>query len=113
TGQPLKVVDEQLLWQSNSLGEISIPLTRLAALGRSGDASIPAESPKQDVVTLANGDTVAGVFTDCSDEKVSIQTETGLSDIPLSSVNKILFAATTSSTPPAGHAFRIRLTDGS
>src|ERR1019366_2913958 len=50
TGQPLKVVDEQLHWHSNSLGEISIPLTRLATLGRSGDASIPAESPKQDVV---------------------------------------------------------------
>jgi hypothetical protein len=113
TGRPLKVLDEQLLWQSNSLGEISIPLTRLLALGRGGDASFPAESPKQDVVTLANGDTVAGVFTDCSDQKVSIQTDSGVSDVPLSSVNKILFASTGFSTSSAGHAFRIRLTDGS
>jgi hypothetical protein len=113
TGEPLKVADEQLLWQSGSLGEMSIPLAHLVALSR-GSAAPVAEPPKQDIVTLANGDTVAGVFIDCSPDKVTIRTDTGSTDVPVSTITRIAFASTaSSSTAASAHGFRIKLTDGS
>ncbi len=110
-GEPVRIENEQLRWKSGSLGEVAISLRLLLAMGRGDNAAIPEETPKQDVVTLSNGDSVSGVVTDCSAAKITVQTDAGASEAPIASVVRVSFAAAAS--PPASHGFRITLADGS
>jgi hypothetical protein len=112
-GEPNSISGEQLLWKSPALGDVPVPLRQLVLLSRGGDATAPNPRPKQDIVTLANGDAVSGVVTDCSSEQVTVQTDNGSRDVPLGAVTKIAFAATTSAPAASGHGYRVRLADGS
>jgi hypothetical protein len=118
-GEPAGVVSEQLVWRSASLGELKVPMRRLTLLARNfataAKSPSAGEPPKQDVVSLANGDTVAGVVTDCSVDKITVQTDSGPSDVPMATVTKVTFAAVGKSTASASvpRGFRVRLTDGS
>ena len=111
-GQPGAVVGETLTWSEPTLGDVPVPLSRLAALGRGRDVAVPDEPPKQDVVTLANGDVVAGVFTDAKPDAVTIQADAGPTAVPVGNIVKIAFASTGGSAAPA-KGFRVRLADGS
>ena len=111
-GAPGPVTHEKLTWISPSLGQMLVPFSRLASISRGLNlAATSVETPKQDVVTLTNGDTVAGVFTDNADSKVTLQTDAGANTIPLESIRHISFAAT--GPPPAmiAHGYRLHLTD--
>jgi hypothetical protein len=113
-GEPGSVGSEKLIWVSPSLGNVPVPFGRLVAIGRGAEMAVPDEPPKQDIVTLGNGDTVAGVFTDCAGGKVTVQTDSGPSVIPLANINRVVFAAAgPRGAAPADRAFRLRLTDGS
>ncbi len=113
-GTPGGVADEKLTWNSPMLGKLNIPLRRLVALGHGDGAAAPDQPPKQDIVTLANGDVVSGVLTDCTGQTITISTDGGPVNVPLSSVNKAVFAATTAGgVESAHHGFRVRLADGS
>jgi len=113
-GAPGGVADEKLTWNSPVLGKLNIPLRRLVALGHGDNPVAPDVPPKQDIVTLANGDVVSGVLTDCSDQTVAIETDAGPVSVPLASVSKAVFAATAAGGAEAvGHGFRVRLADGS
>jgi hypothetical protein len=110
-GEPGPVVGEQLTWMSPSLGKVLIPFNRLICINRGLSLSVPDDLPKQDTVTLANGDSVAGVFSNCADLKVKIQTDNGETALPLDSVKRIVFAATGSGPTDSARAFRVRLAD--
>jgi len=113
-GEPAHVANERLTWRSVVLGELPIPLQQLAALARGGEVSAPTEPPKQDVVALANGDSVAGIVADCTADKISVQTDAGVTDVPMASVSKVLFAAVGGArTTTAAPGYRVKLTDGS
>ena len=113
-GQPGPVVSEKLTWESPLLGKIPVPFGKLLAINRGANSSFPDVQPKQDVVTLSNGDTVSGVFTDCAELNVTLQTDSGPTLVPLEGVKRILFAATGSAAPTSStRAFRVRLVDSS
>jgi len=112
TGTPGGVSDEQLAWTNPTLGRLTIPLRRLVALGRGENTGAPDSPPKQDIVTLANGDVVSGVLTGCSADTITITTDGGPENIPLASVSRAVFAVT-GAAGGVSHGFRVRLTDGS
>jgi hypothetical protein len=120
-GEPGGVASEQLVWRSASLGELKLPMRSLMALVRIGGGAAAASSsasepPKQDIVSLANGDSVAGVISDCSAEKITVQTDTGSSEVPMATVTKVAFAAVgkpNNAASAAQRGFRVKLIDGS
>ncbi len=113
-GEPGPVVNEKLTWVNPILGKVQAPFNKLIAINRGSDTSVPDESPKQDVATLTNGDTVAGVFTDTADMKLTIQADSGATVIPMQSIKRIVFAAAgPARTASDARAYRIELTDGS
>jgi hypothetical protein len=111
-GTPGPLVGEQLTWVTSAFGNILVPFNRLICINRGSNFSIPDDLPKQDTVTLSNGDTVAGVFASCADRKVTLQTDNGATPVPLESFRRIVFAATGSPKADPSRAFRMRLNDG-
>jgi hypothetical protein len=113
-GEPAAVAGESLAWAEPLLGRVPVPLGELVAMGRGATAAVPDERPKQDVVTLGNGDTVAGVFTGCGEGKLAVQaSDGGTTDVPLANVARVAFASTGVAAAPVARAFRVRLADGS
>ena len=114
-GQPTAVAGEALAWAEPLLGVVPVPLAQLVAMGRGPSAAVPDERTKQDVVTLANGDAVAGVVSGVGGGKLTVQSaDGGATDVPLANVARVAFAATGGPMPAApGHGFRVRLSDGS
>ena len=113
-GEPTTLAGESLTWAEPLLGAVPVPVARLVVMGRGAAAMAADERPKQDVVTLANGDTVAGVFTGCGGGKLTVQGADGNpTDVPLASVARVAFASTGTPAAPVARAFRVRLVDGS
>jgi hypothetical protein len=112
TGTPTAVSGEDLAWQNPLLGSIPVSLDHLVALGRGRDVIVPEKAPEQDLVTLANGDTVTGVFSDLAGGKVKVQVNNQMTDVPLADVARIAFATPPGSVVSAGK-FRVRLADRS
>jgi hypothetical protein len=119
-GEPVKLENDRVVWRNTVIGELLMPLSQLAGVtlpDRSPDSAAPAE----DVVLLANGDTVRGIITGLSADQVTVKTASADEPlaVPLASVVTLQFARTgaTSSltTSPATNArtYRVRLTDGS
>lgn len=112
-GEPLGMKGEDILWRNPAAGELSVPLTALAAMSKSGPPS--NERRAEDLVALANGDTVRGIVSGMTKEAISVKTATGDAiDVPLAAVSSVQFA----SAGPAGasnkaRGFRVRLDDGS
>jgi hypothetical protein len=113
TGTPAGVADEKLTWNSPLLGQMTIPLRRLVALAHGDTASAPDSPPKQDIITLANGDVVSGVLSNCTSDTITITTDAGPANVPLTSLNQAVFAATAGAVDSIDHGYRIRLSDGS
>jgi hypothetical protein len=112
TGNPTALNGENLVWQNPLLGSIPVSLDYLVALGRFPALSFPNKPPEQDVVTLSNGDTVAGIFSDLAGGKVKVQVNNQMTEVPLADVARIFFATPPGSTVSAGK-FRVRLADRS
>jgi hypothetical protein len=111
-GEPIGVRGEAIVWKNPTAGEIDVPLRQLRAIAKPG-VRISDEPRKEDVVTLANKDTVRGTIAGLTAEKVSLQSETGATDLPLASVESIGFAAVPGAAVAEKGGFRIRLDDGS
>ncbi len=112
-GEPIAVKGESLAWKNAVAGEVIVPLRQLASLTAAG-ATLADEKRAQDVVTFSNGDTVRGTVTELNLAKVTVSTDSGLTDLPFESVRAIGFATTAT---PAGQAdkaaFRVRIDEGS
>jgi hypothetical protein len=111
SGEPVRIKGNDLIWSNSMLGEIAIPMKRVIALTRPGSAPPPAQR-KEDVVTLANGDSIRGIVADFADGKVSVQADAGNSDVPLTSISQISFSATPGAAATL-NGFRVRFDDGS
>ena len=109
-GDPLAVTGEQLAWHSPTLGQIHLPLRDVLAIC-AGGAAPPEQRPSDDIVSLANNDQVHGIVTALNGTKVSVQTDNGNTDLPLTSIKLIAFAAAAGKREPH-QAFRICLDDG-
>lgn len=111
-GEPDGVKGESLVWKNAIAGEIRIPLRQIKAMAKP-DVKPLDERRKEDVVTLSNKDTARGTIADLTPEKVTLQTDAGPTDLPLSSIESISFAASAPSGSGEHVAFRVRLDDGS
>ena len=110
-GQPVSIKGNDLVWESPILGQLRLPMKRLIGITQPGKTP-PDARPRMDIVSLANGDTLKGIVTSIGDGKVAVQADAGNSEIALSSVASIDFAATGNATMPQ-KAFRVRFEDGS
>ncbi len=121
-GEPKGLDGETLLWTSPALGEVKAPLSRVQRLARSNAAAAAprvAGPRTEDVITLANGDTVRGIVAGVTGTSVSIQSSGGeATEVPLDSIASVDFAAV--ADPGAanaaagahdGRAFRVSLAD--
>jgi hypothetical protein len=116
-GEPVRVQGEQLVWKNPSVGELSVPLSRLVAMTKPGKPA-PEGSRNEDVVTLANGDAVRGIITTVADGTFSVKNAAGDTvPVPIASVDSVQFAATPgaggSATAALAKGYRVRLDDGS
>jgi hypothetical protein len=112
SGEPVALRGDSLVWKSPDVGEITIPGSRMVAITAPGKPA-PAERQHEDVVRLVNGDTVRGIIAAMGGDKVTVQvTGGGNSEVPMSSIAAINFAATPGSSP-AQHGFRVRFDDAS
>ena len=111
-GEPVALKGDSLVWHSADVGEITIPGSRIVAVTGPGKPA-PAERQHEDVVRLSNGDTVRGIIAAMSGDKVTVQASGGgNSDVPMSAVDMISFAATPG-TAAVQRGFRVRFDDGS
>ena len=115
-GAPKGLEGETLVWTSAALGEMKVPLSRVARLGRDDRDVAPPARVTEDVITLANGDTVRGIVANISSSAVSIQPQGAeATDVPLDSIAAVHFAAIAGAgNATAGshaRAFRVALSD--
>jgi hypothetical protein len=111
-GEPVNLTAEAMIWKNPTLGEVAIPTARLLGVTR-GPVAVLAPAGREDIVTLLNGDSVHGIIASMTSDKVAVQTAGNANtDVPLSSVATINFAAT-----PGNNAiqrgFRVGIDDGS
>jgi hypothetical protein len=120
-GEPVKVENDQLTWNNAAVGELVVPLTQLAAITKAGQLP-DAGRRTEDVVALANGDSVRGIVTSLAGGQVQVKPGGGADavPVPLDAVVSIHFAsaAAASGSEPAANAqgprlYRLRLDDGS
>jgi len=114
TGEAIELQGESLRIKSAPLGEVSVPLGKIIAMVRTGTplGQLP-ESRTEDLVTLANGDAVAGIISGLSGASVTIQPSGGeVTVIAMETVSRIVFASITAESPDDAKAFRVTLSDG-
>ena len=118
-GLPVKVADENLVWSTSSLGELSMPLRQVVSVARANRVSSAQAGPaastqvSEDTVLLANGDQVKGIISDIGNGNVIVQSSGSPVNVPLESVESIAFAATSAPQPSRERGFRVRFADGS
>lgn len=120
-GVPVKLENDKLTWKNTSVGELLIPLSQIAALGRSArTVDFPPGNRSEDVVTLANGDIVRGIVASMSADSIGVKTADAAdapANVQLDSIVSVTFASTGISagvsTQKSAPSYRIRLDDGS
>ena len=113
-GQPTGYKNERVIWMNALVGEMSISLKNVRALLRNGKVIDDADANRtQDVILLANGDSVKGIVSDIAPPKVKISANATEMEVPLDTIAAILFAPAGKPDFDSGRAFRIRLADGS
>jgi len=120
-GEPSAIAGEQLVWAGSAAGEVRVPLSRAVAITRPGER--PPDKPQtEDVVTLANGDTVRGIIAGIEGGRVLVQRTDSAEPlpVPVESMKSVQFAATAGPGGGGGagagrdaRGFRLRLGDGS
>jgi hypothetical protein len=129
-GEPVSTAGETITWNSQALGTSGLPMRRMRAILRAGaqlddDGNSADPQRAQDLVLLANGDTVAGIVAQVTGSAVTVHPAGGGDPTvaPLDSILAVLFAPAPSGTggttassgvaEPPRRSFRITLTDGS
>ena len=117
TGEPAGIEGENLAWTNPVAGKLSLPLSQAVRVTKAGQPAppAPAEPATEDVVTLANGDSVRGIVAAIGEGRVDVQQAGGdVVPVPLDSVVSLRFASTGQAPPAAAErTFRLRLGDGS
>ena len=76
-----------------------------------GGKTFAEAQPKEDVVTLNNGDSLRGIVTDLNATQVVIQADAATTPLPLSSVTSIAFAASAGAAKSQA-GYRVKFDDG-
>ena len=113
-GRPVALRGESLVWASLSAGELSIPLQNLRAIvaaGRDIDA-LPAPAT-EDVLRLANGDVLRGIFADIEKTQLTLQLPGG-DNVPvdLGGVAELVLADAGAAMTRGDAPFRLRFQNG-
>lgn len=116
-GAPMGISGESLLWRSPALGEVSFPLKRVRAIQRAAQAPPLNEANRtEDVLTLANGDSLRGIVSDLTASDITIQPTGGESTtVSLASIVSADFASppgANSASANLHRAFRVTIADG-
>jgi hypothetical protein len=134
-GAPAGMSGEQIRWKAATLGgaEIAVPLREVNAILRAGQPwPQPSSEPRnEDVVVLANGDTVHGILSELSENELMIQPAGAAGggqaqSVSLDALISVYLASTSggggggggaAATSPAAQSgqrrFRVTLADGS
>lgn len=115
-GAPRGIKGDNLIWENPLLGEMSIPLKQVSAIALAEETSLPASpagSRTEDVIQLANGDSIRGIIAELDNNGISIQPTGGASTkVPLDSIRRIHFAVLgASGTAKRERGFHILLGD--
>lgn len=120
-GAPIGISGESLLWRSPALGDMSFALARVRAIQRATQpdpqTARPLDDPQrtEDVLTLANGDTLHGIVSDINETKITLQPTGGdATPVPISAIAAADFAAPPGIANVTGlkRGFRVTFTDG-
>jgi hypothetical protein len=95
---------------------MKVPLARVASISRANRDVGPPARATEDVVTLANGDTLRGIVAGITASTISIQPSgAAATDVPLESIAAVHFAALAGAGNPtpqgSARAFRVTLGD--
>lgn len=115
-GAPVHLSADAITFSATNLGEIEIPLNRVAGLYRDSSAVDFSQKRTEDSVKLTNGDAVSGILSDMDAKNVTIQKSNGENaPLALESVQSILFAQTPAAPADSGQSavFRVTLASGS
>jgi hypothetical protein len=109
-GSPVSLKGDSLIWNSPSVGQITLSMRQVRSISLPS-VTLGAQHTTQDVVALANGDSVRGTVTDLDGKTITVTTDTDTVPVPLASVRSVVLAASGNS-PRAQRGFRVRLDDG-
>ncbi|QOV89947.1 NPCBM/NEW2 domain-containing protein [Humisphaera borealis] len=112
-GDPAGMKGESIVWKTAAAGDVAVPLTRIAGIGKAG-ARFLAERRRDDLVVFTNGDTARGTLMDLTPEQIVVKTDAGNTPVPFASLSRVALAST---VQPSGKnlkpTFRIQVDDGS
>ena len=105
---------QSLLWEHAQLGEMEVPLDRVAQLwhGEAGWATLEAP-PAEDVVVLSNGDELRGFIESVDKAGVAMQTARGDEPVHLPATRMVRVVFANPRARPAEGLHEVHLTDGS
>ncbi len=115
-GEVKELKDEKLTFTNPYVGELTFPLKQITRIESTTKPSASAKvtaSKTEDILQLANGDTVRGVIDSIRPDAVSIKTSTGPSDVTLDSIAAVVFADTGESGKAATKGYKLSFEDGS
>jgi hypothetical protein len=114
-GEPAKLEGETLHWTSPAVGDMGVSLRQVKAMARG--VAVPQamdQARTEDVVMLANGDTVRGIVSEIAAASITVQAGGNATPVPMDSVASMLLASTgAATTRDSGRAFRVKLRDQS
>lgn len=109
-GLPVSSTDGTITWSTATLGDRTLPLASVAAIDRVLDAP-PADVLREDVVTLANHDSVRGVLSAIDSDTITVTVGDAPTPIALANV-AALHLATTAAPKATSPRFIVGLIDG-
>jgi hypothetical protein len=115
-GEPAGLTDGGVVWHNPQLGELTIPLSAIRGIGKTGDKPQVTRST-QDVIRLNNGDLLKGILASANARTLTLQGDQGDVPVDWSNVAEISLAETGPATSPSAFAvgghYRLGLRDGS
>jgi hypothetical protein len=108
-GKPVTIADDNLVWSSNAIGEVRLPLQAVRGFARQGQE--PPAAAGEDVVVLANRDELRGVV-DRGEGGIVVQQGERKTEVKWENIAAISLAQVKGATSEAPR-MSLRLTDGS
>jgi hypothetical protein len=113
TGVPVEIRDDLFVWESPSLGRLTLPIAAIAQIRRTGSMKITQNDggSTQDELRLANGDHVRGIVTGGDPKNLNVQAIDGQPVVVAWANVRVLTFTATQAASPKEHAFRVELND--
>lgn len=115
-GRPGAIAGDALRFKTSLLGEWQVPLASIVTLTRVGTIGPTAGGTPatQDEIRLTNGDAIAGIVSEATDERVTCKSADGQAvPIEWANVRQLRFAQPPGEPQPGTPTFRLTLADDS